>query len=107
MEEDRTITKYTTDWQGIALAVIYEANWLGLNGRFPEFARAHLEVRAVRPDGAKLPITETGYRSHFVPPGDVVEAGGPVAYVLTWLDTAAQSVDWRRHVVTGQQLSLF
>ena len=38
------------------------------------------------PSGAVLPITETGYRSHFLAATEVIAAGGPVRYVLAWLD---------------------
>ena len=31
--------------------------------------RAQLEIRSINPAGTRLPITETGYRSHFHQPG--------------------------------------
>jgi len=37
----------------------------------------HIEVESVRPKRAPLPITETGYRSHFMPALDLINAGGP------------------------------
>lgn len=33
------------------------------------------------------PISETGYRSHFVHPQHIEEEGGPVAHVQAWLRT--------------------
>ena len=53
-----------------------------------------------------LPITETGYRSHFPHPADVEHLGGPVAYVEAWLDAMAQSKAWRRIDKGGLQLQL-
>lgn len=44
---------------------------------------------------AQIPITETGYRSHFLPDGNVEEHGGPEAYVLAWLDHEADSAAWK------------
>lgn len=49
-----------------------------------------------------LPVTETGYRSHFIPVGSVAQEGGPVAFVTAWLDFEAERTLWR-----GAQLSLF
>ena len=58
-------------------------------------------------DDAQIPITETGYRSHFSPSGIVEEHGGPEAYVLAWLDHAAQSDAWKQKAEAARQLSLF
>ena len=40
--------------------------------------------------GKPLPITETGYRSMFLPAHTIDEEGGPVAFVTTWRDYAAE-----------------
>lgn len=96
----------TIDWQGIALSVSYAPSYLGLGGT-SGYAVAHLQVWAVKPERAALPITETGYRSHFLHPSFVEEAGGPVTYVLAWLDAEAQTPAWRQRAVRARQLSLF
>lgn len=58
-------------------------------------AISHIEVRSVKPARAPLPITETGYRSHFVPLGTVEAHGGDVvAQVRAWLDEAALDKAW-------------
>lgn len=98
MEENRHIIVETTDWQGITLSVTYGGGYCG---------KMHLELRSISPERALLPVTNTGYRSHFVDAADIEEAGGPVAFVLAWLDQEAQSREWRRLQVTGQQLTLF
>jgi len=95
------------DWQGVTVSVSYEPDWLGMSKRDPEAGTAHLEVRKVSPDWALLPITETGYRSHFLPRGAVEDAGGPVAYVRAWLDEAAKAPDFRRREQQSRQMSLF
>lgn len=60
----------------------------------------HIELRSE--NGLALPVTETGYRSHFIPIGAVAQEGGPVAYVTGWLDFEAERTRW-----DGAQLSLF
>ena len=64
----------------------------------------HIEVQS---DGSvQLPITETGYRSHFVPAGQVT-ADTLVEQVTAWLDAEAQSEVWKRYEEASRQLSLF
>jgi hypothetical protein len=46
---------------------------------------SHLEI--ISADRAPHPISETGYKSHFIRPEHIVEEGGPVAYVIAWLQT--------------------
>jgi hypothetical protein len=92
----------TIDWQGITLSVGYEPHWLGK----PNLA-AHLEIHVIAPEGALLPITNTGYRSHFTRCEEIEAAGGPLEFVRTWLDDAARSPEWRRHCEAARQLSLF
>jgi hypothetical protein len=46
---------------------------------------SHLEI--ISADRAPHPISETGYKSHFIRPEHIVEEGGPVAYVMAWLQT--------------------
>ncbi|MFN4092161.1 MAG: hypothetical protein ACK4FG_04625 [Brevundimonas sp.] len=101
-----TSSTTTIDWQGIALSVSYEPSYFGLGGT-SDYAVAHLQVWAVKPKRAALPITETGYRSHFLHPSFVEEAGGPVAYIVAWLDAEAQTPEWQERTQERRQLSLF
>ena len=94
MQEAET---YKLDWQGRKIEISYQPHsYAGC---------AHIQIRArhCRP----LPITETGYRSHFPHAVDVEHMGGPVAYVEAWLDTAAQSKAWKRTAQGGYQMTLF
>ncbi len=70
---------------------------------------AHIEVRSIHPTNAPLPITDTGYRSHFVAASAVVAAGGAVAYVDVWLEVDSDTPAWRKRERQGsaQQLALF
>ena len=94
-------------WRGITIDVVFEADWLGSGARGSAFASAHLQMYARDPEGTPLPVTETGYRSHFVACGAVEAAGGPVAYVTAWLDQAAKNRAWRQAEARGRQLDLF
>ena len=84
-------------WEGIEIEVTYKPKDI--------LAMSHLELRI--PSRARIPVTETGYRSEYLHPGTIEDAGGPQAYVIAWLDHMAQSREWQDHVVTSRQLSLF
>jgi hypothetical protein len=87
-------------WQGIEIEAVYTPLKWG--------AIAHLEVRSIRPERARLPITETGYRSHFHEPGTIEAHGGDVvAQVIAWLDEEATKPEWRCYVDANRQGTLF
>lgn len=67
----------------------------------------HLGIHAVKPAKAQLPISETGYRSHYVPAGTVAAAGGPAQAVQIILDEAATSSKWQEYLESQRQGSLF
>jgi hypothetical protein len=94
------------EWQGIAVSVSYEPNWSRVTAA-SDAATAHLEIRAVSPEQTPLPVTDTGYRSHFLPRGIVENAGGAVAYAKAWLDDAAKSPAWKKREQQSRQLCLF
>ena len=104
--ENRHIETFEADWHGIALRISWEPSWLNMGERLG-YDTAHLQIEATRPDHAALPITETGYRSHFTTPATVAAFGGPVAFVLAWLDEGSVSADWKRREQEARQFSLF
>ena len=65
----------------------------------------HIELRV--PDGHILPVTETGYRSHFLLSGIAKEYGGVPAFVSAWLDHEAKSPEWKARKDASRQMSLF
>ena len=86
----------TLQWQGRSVEVSYQANWLN-SGQW------HLELRCADP----LPVTTTGYRSAFIS-ADVIENSTQIeAYVLAWLDDAAEDPAWLRWLEDSRQLTLF
>jgi hypothetical protein len=59
------------------------------------------------PSTSKLPITETGYRSHFLSEVEVETLGGPLDYVRAWLDAEAAMPEWREQQQAARQMALF
>ena len=58
--------------------------------------------------GAPLPITRTGYHSHFMQPGTIeAHRGDVVAQIVAWLDEEAAKPAWRAHVEASRQGELF
>ena len=84
-------------WQGIEIEITYAEQWYNITDI------AHLEIQADEP----LPMTETGYRSHFTQAESIEAHGGAVAFVREWLESEAQSPAWQKYLVERQQLSLF
>lgn len=69
---------------------------------------AHLEIESIQPPRAPLPITETGYKSHFHPCGTVEANGGDVvAQIIAWLDEEAAKPEWRAYAAKSRQGELF
>ena len=95
-------TDHHIEWEGIAVLVKWCPSWLGGS---THHQIAHLEIHAA--NKTPLPITETGYKSHFIDKETVAALGGPVAYARTWLDEAAASPEWKAKAEASRQLSLF
>ncbi len=106
MAAERNIVVDVLLWQGVTIEVSYEESWLGME-RSHDRAIAHLSITAIEPKRSRLPISETGYRSHFVHPDEVAADGGPLAYVRARLDGMARSREWLAYQQTSRQLSLF
>lgn len=95
---------YQAEWQGIALEIRHSSRWLCSHG---EMVTQHIEIRS---EGkVALPVTETGYRSHFMNGADALAEfnNDPVAFVLFWLDEAANDKAWLAKVEAARQYSLF
>ena len=95
-----SIQTYRFTWSDIEIELIYEPlKWKVI---------AHLEVRSINPERAPLPITKTGYLSHFHQPGTVEENDGTlVEQVSAWLDEEASSKHWKAHIERSGQGDLF
>lgn len=84
-------------WNGIKIMVTHTPN------RFGE--TDHIELHAE--DRQKLPVTDTGYRSHFCHESQIEAYGSALAFVQAWLDHEAMKPEWRAYVLASQQLDLF
>ncbi len=94
------IQVYRFVWQGIEVEAAYTPLKWG--------AIAHLGIRSIAPANAPLPITSTGYRSHFHQPGTIEAHGGDVvAQVIAWLDEDAAKPEWRAYCDASKQGDLF
>ncbi len=91
-------------WNGIEIEIRWNPDHLAFDDGT---GMAHLEIESIKPSRAPLPMTETGYRSHFTPRSDVYRYGGAEAFVDAWLHEAAQSAAWRCANQVSRQLALF
>jgi len=67
----------------------------------------HVELMVLTPKGALLPITDTGYLSHFIDAGELDAAGGAVRFMLDWMEREAKSTRFRKADFKSRQLKLF
>ena|GEM_PF-67371 len=88
-----------SEWQKIRVQVKCTRN------KFCDFD--HLEIQSIAPERHPLPITETGYKSHFLPHGEIDSFGGAVETALMWLNTEAQATGWIEQQQAARQGSLF
>lgn len=86
--------------QNVRLRVTHSRNYLTTGSD-------HIEIEAIEPKRAILPITETGYRSHFIKSDDVERSGGIRRFVTDWLVSAAASKPWQRSQQAAKQGDLF
>lgn len=90
---------YKLVWEGITVSIKHTPHWHG--------AIDHIEIRSIKPERAPLPITETGYKSHFIQEEYLNEYGGAEAYVLAWLDAESKSPEWKTRLEESKQFCLF
>lgn len=92
-------------WEGTRISIKHNPRWLYKDG--DDLIVQHIEICSH--DRERLPITETGYRSHFLYGADALSefSDDAKAYVAAWLTEAAQTKDWQEHCDAQRQLSLF
>jgi hypothetical protein len=98
----RVIEHYALSWRGIDVRIVYDPRSTGTT----EYPYEHLEVMSDLPR-QPLPITETGYKSLFLPAGSIAAQGGPLAFVSRWLDHAASAPQWKAVERDRRQGNLF
>lgn len=96
---------YQMTWRGIDIEIKYNPNWSSAMNAGYGFIMTHMEIKAQ--GRVRLPMTETGYRSHFTPVGNVDEVGGAIEFVRLWLEDKAQDKSWIDHADLSRQSELF
>lgn len=86
-----------TEWEGRTIRLSYRPEYFA--------GLAHVEIRSE--DGEPLPITETGYRSHFFAADDAIGLKDVETLVRGWLNGEARSKGWRDYCDRSRQMTLF
>lgn len=102
MTKDYVITHSV--WHGIEIEIRWSPDYVVFDD---QTRMAHLEVESISPKRAPLPITETGYRSHFTPISAVQNYVTLEDFVEAWLDQTSRCPKWQAFEQDSQQLSLF
>ena len=84
-------------WRGIELRIIHTTNYFaGID---------HIEIHSK--NRVPFPISETGYKSHFLHFGGLQEHASAVEYVLAWLECEAKNKAWKTQEFASRQGNLF
>ena len=67
----------------------------------------HIELIVIAPRKEPLPITETGYLSHFVTDGGVRDGKTALAFFLDWIMSEEKSKRWQKADNKRRQGDLF
>ena len=97
---DKRKARTSLVWRGIKCRITITPNFLS-----PGWTQ--LEIEVVGPKGAPLPITDTGYRAHYLDAEDLIASGGAVAFFTAWLDREARTKRYAKAEFHWRQLSLF
>lgn len=93
-----TILSLTLEWEGRLIRLSYTPRKWSVTD--------HLEIRV---DGDQpIPITETGYRSHFFGPFEpALDAEDILTFVRDWIEDEARSEAWKALDAEARQMRLF
>lgn len=96
--------RHEITWDGIEIEVRWASSWMDFDDGT---SMGHLEIQSIAPESSPLPMTETGYKSHFVHANEVNKFGGPLNYFEAWLAEESKSKDWRERKAAFDQMALF
>ena len=97
MEKANRKTVETITWRGIRMEVTHVGSYsAGMD---------HIEIHTE--NKTPIPITETGYKSHFFPTGSYAEYETAEDLVVAWLEAEADSKEWKAKELASRQMSLF
>lgn len=97
MTDESKEQKLSLIWRGINIEISYNPSWMA--------SYAHLQIQSE--NNKRLPMTETGYRSHFTLAANIEEYGSPIDFVKAWLEHDAKSKEWKAYGIESKQLKLF
>ena len=95
-------------WNSLEIEIKYNPDYSEATKKIGGFCLAHLQVASK--DRVPLPMTETGYRSHFTAAKNIEDFASPIDFVKAWLAESEQNKEWKAHLKIVQeqsQLSLF
>jgi len=93
----------TITWENIEIEILYIASKYKFYEEIYGHAMSHIEIRC----NEKLPITDTGYRSHFILEPNIREYGGVEKFIIDWLNDESKSEEWKAIKTRSDQYSLF
>lgn len=96
----RNTTTHKLVWRHVTARVRDTRNYINTGW-------SHIELIVTAPKDAPVPITSTGYLSHFLDERELAKAGGPVRFFLDWMDREASSKAWAKTEAKWRQLELF
>jgi hypothetical protein len=95
--------RFTLTVEGQPMIVEYTPNWMG-----SEFATGHFEFRSPLKPARRIPVSETGYRSHFADVDTIEAADSPQEYARLYALNIIRRVPPERVcAVENAQPSLF
>ena len=95
-----TKTTHKLVWRDVTCRVTHTPDYISKGW-------THLELIVVKPKGAPVPITGTGYLSHFLDEDLLAKHDGPVAFFTAWLEREARTKQWAKTEFKWRQGDLF
>lgn len=102
MNTDYETQKIT--WGGIEIEIRWASNWMDFDDGT---SMGHLEIQSIAPEHCPLPMTETGYRSHFIHADELNESGCALNFVEDWLAEESNCNKWLERKFAFDQMELF
>lgn len=97
---------FTIEWESIEIEITYVKSYSGAFEYHYGYPISHIEIRTINPAKAPLPITQTGYRSHFMPSPVPKTRGQVIDMIVEQLDKGAKSKEWKEREAKFRQYQL-
>lgn len=97
------IDTFLINWRGIEVTVRYHPNRWKSYGEVYGVPLDHIQIESKMAN----PISETGYKSHYIRRDTLSEWNSITEYVETWLNTEAETPEWKEREAAARQLTLF